>query len=189
MTWFNVVWAATDGLGLWSGGTPSQWLTTNLPKHALLPRNVTKKKKKKESSCEIDSYSLLSADTSMLPSLMRSFINLLVRSSSISWHCSRSLKSGLSRKESLNSSVGRPIAEPIVAMIELSLSLRQAQVGSERKQRVKVLGETWRKGSSAPPFSCLSHFFPPQNFRTPKRSSVSDRKSDNIYSASLTLLS
>ncbi|TNN63474.1 hypothetical protein EYF80_026324 [Liparis tanakae] len=49
------------------------------------------------------------ADTSMFPSLMRSLMNLLVRSSSISWHCSRSLNSGLSRKESLNSSVGRPI--------------------------------------------------------------------------------
>lgn len=47
---------------------------------------------------------------SMLPSLMRSLMNLFVRSSSISWHLIRSLKSGLSRKESLNSKVGSPIA-------------------------------------------------------------------------------
>ena len=47
---------------------------------------------------------------SMFPSLMRSLMNLFVRSSSISWHLIRSLKSGLSRKESLNSKVGSPIA-------------------------------------------------------------------------------
>lgn len=52
---------------------------------------------------------LLSADTSMFPSLMRSLMNLLVLSNSISWHCSRSLNSGLSKKESLNSSVGSPM--------------------------------------------------------------------------------
>lgn len=47
----------------------------------------------------------------MFPSLMRSLMNLLVLSSSISWHWSRSLNSGLSRKESLNSSVGSPMLE------------------------------------------------------------------------------
>lgn len=54
-------------------------------------------------------YLLLSAAMSMFPSLMSSLMNLLVRSSSISWHLMRSLKSGLSRKESLNSSVGSPM--------------------------------------------------------------------------------
>lgn len=56
-----------------------------------------------------DCYLLLSALISMFPSLMRSLMNLFVRSSSISWHLRRSLKSGLSRKESLNSKVGSPI--------------------------------------------------------------------------------
>lgn len=52
---------------------------------------------------------LFRALISMLPSLISSFMNLLVRSSSISWHFSRSLKSGLSKKESLNSRAGNPI--------------------------------------------------------------------------------
>lgn len=54
-------------------------------------------------------YLLLSAAMSMFPSLMSSLMNLFVRSSSISWHLMRSLKCGLSRKESLNSSVGSPM--------------------------------------------------------------------------------
>lgn len=54
-------------------------------------------------------YSLLKAAISMFPSLMSSLMNLFVLSSSISWHVMRSLKSGLSRKESVNSSVGSPM--------------------------------------------------------------------------------
>lgn len=79
--------------------------------------SVFKKKKKKrlildpqERGREGGRDLLLSATMSMLPSLMRSLMNLFVRSSSISWHLIRSLKSGLSRKESLNSKVGSPIA-------------------------------------------------------------------------------
>lgn len=79
--------------------------------------SVFKKKKKKrlildpqEGGREGGRDLLLSATMSMLPSLMRSLMNLFVRSSSISWHLIRSLKSGLSRKESLNSKVGSPIA-------------------------------------------------------------------------------
>lgn len=54
-------------------------------------------------------YSLLKAAISMFPSLMSSLMNLFVLSSSISWHVMRSLKSGLSRNESVNSSVGSPM--------------------------------------------------------------------------------
>lgn len=54
-------------------------------------------------------YLLLRAVISIFPSLISSLMNLFVRSSSISWHLRRSLKSGLSRKESLNSKVGSPI--------------------------------------------------------------------------------
>lgn len=54
-------------------------------------------------------YSLLKAAISIFPSLMSSLMNLFVLSSSISWHVMRSLKSGLSRKESVNSSVGSPM--------------------------------------------------------------------------------
>ncbi len=39
-------------------------------------------------------------------------MKLFVRSSSISWHLSLSLKSGLSTKESLNSKVGNPMIRP-----------------------------------------------------------------------------
>lgn len=58
-------------------------------------------------------YSLLKAATSMFPSLMSSLMNLFVRSSSISWHVMRSLKSGLSRNESVNSRVGSPMVPEV----------------------------------------------------------------------------
>lgn len=57
-------------------------------------------------------YSLLSAQISWCPSLISSLMKLFVRSSSISWHLSLSLKSGLSTKESLNSRVGNPMIRP-----------------------------------------------------------------------------
>lgn len=103
---------------------------------------------------------------SMFPSLMRSFINLLVRSSSISWHCSRSLNSGLSRKESLNSSVGRPIDNLI----------QHTDTWMDQYSKTRLLCPWWwvlrektvfhrarRKlvrGSFQLFFSCRSHFSP-----------------------------
>ncbi len=57
-------------------------------------------------------YSLLSAEISWCPSLISSLMKLFVRSSSISWHLSLSLKFGLSTKESLNSRVGNPMIRP-----------------------------------------------------------------------------
>lgn len=102
MTHFNVGWTVAlfkswPWATLWSGPgcTYACWNS-----HLHTP------KRRSERSAE---NLLLSADTSMFPSLMRSLMNLLVLSNSISWHWSRSLNSGLSKKESLNSSVGSPM--------------------------------------------------------------------------------
>lgn len=70
---------------------------------------------KKENKRVVYNNLLLSAVISIFPSLMSSLMNLLVCSNSISWYLRRSLKSGLSRKESLNSSVGSPIVHAATA--------------------------------------------------------------------------
>lgn len=119
-------------------------------------------------------YSLLRADMSMFPSLMRSFINLLVRSSSISWHCSRSLNSGLSRKESLNSSVGRPIdkwrqhtdTEWTNTAKRVFCALRGVFTGENSVSPRS--GKIGQKLFPAPFFHAVLTF-PPHNFRTPKQ--------------------
>lgn len=99
-------------------------------------------------------------------------MNLLVRSSSISWHCSRSLKSGLSRKESLNSSVGRPIAlppvdasNPTVAMTELGrgelkLNIYYYSRYYDYRVGVNAVGESWKGPSSPPVLVPFSLFLP-----------------------------
>lgn len=100
----------------------------------------------------------LSAEMSEFPSLMSSLMNLLVRSSSTSWHCSRSLNSGLSRKESLNSSVGRPIgtnSDPAAAGRAIRCP---PQTTESRQTRRKSLGSFLGLL-----FSCL---FSSQSFRT-----------------------
>lgn len=99
---------------------------------------------------------------SMFPSLMRSFMNLLVRSNSISWHCSRSLKSGLSRKESLNSSVGRPIARLIhAANYERTTARRLLCPLSETPNGVSVCSEQISlKFPPAPLFHAFLTFLP-----------------------------
>ena len=104
-------------------------------------------------------YLLLRADTSMFPSLMRSLINLLVRSSSISWHCSRSLNSGLSRKESLNSSVGRPIAKRMhTASYEMTKERRGDRLLGGINERKRCFNGLDVSSSSFS--SCLSLLFP-----------------------------
>lgn len=161
-----------------------KWLK-NWLKHAILPRERV-----------INLYLLLSADTSMLPSLMRSFINLLVRSSSISWHCRRSLNSGLSRKESLNSSVGRPIDKWMYTATfydTLTKTCCRSPRWGEVKARKQYFQRDWRNlvRSSNSPFSCLSHFSPPRTSGHYNR--ASDRKTisslyNELYTAFLTPL-
>ncbi len=145
-------------VSVWTGGLvlPSviRLCSCNLLQHALLPP---------QNKLLMSAYSLLSADTSMFPSLMRSFINLLVRSSSISWHCSRSLNSGLSRKESLNSSVGSPIDELMrTAKYQKwdALSVPRVRFTGENSVSMRSGGESWWEVSPSSLLSCLSHFFP-----------------------------
>lgn len=89
---------------------------------------------------------LFRALMSMFPSLMSSFMNLFVRSSSISWHFSRSLKSGLSKNESLNSRAGNPIV---------------LLTAAEKENATKPRNTLIRMGSVIPLFSSLvnSRFF------------------------------
>lgn len=128
---------------------------------------------------------------SMFPSLMRSFMNLLVRSNSISWHCSRSLKSGLSRKESLNSSVGRPIARLIhAANYERTTARRLLCLLGETPNGVSVCSE--QISQKFPPATLFHAFltFSQQNFRTQEHNRVSDREGlaklyNELHAASL----
>lgn len=127
---------------------------------------------------------------------MRSFINLLVRSSSISWHCRRSLNSGLSRKESLNSSVGRPIDKWMYTANfydTLTKTCCRSPRWGEVKARKQYFQRAWRNlvRSSNSPFSCLSHFSPPRTSGHYNR--ASDRKTisslyNELYTAFLTPL-
>lgn len=128
---------------------------------------------------------------SMFPSLMRSFMNLLVRSNSISWHCSRSLKSGLSRKESLNSSVGRPIARLIhAANYERTTARRLLCLLGETPNGVSVCSEQIsQKFPAATLFHAFLTFFPAELPDTRTQQSLIEKAWLSYTTSSMQLLS
>lgn len=122
----------------------------------LTLKNRKEEKKKKHTTCNL----LLSALISIFPSLINSLMNLLVRSSSISWHLSRSLKSGLSRKESLNSSAGSPIVK-----VRMNETVKQNLTNTSNRKALILRKSRFLPNVNFPRLRVPKHRIPKSHFR------------------------